>query len=220
MSTRNAIGYIDEDGMIYGIYCHFDGYIRFPGNGDKLLKHYTNIDTVKELISLKGICGLKDTPKETRDSPNNLFEDEEIFKTKTMADFARNFFECGCEYVYIFKKGRWLVSQGGKFKSFGTVTPEGRTTYQYDINDDGVAETCQAVLPEDTKDIAAKFGKNVKKDKMYIVRWPDLTIFYKGKVNSFADSIQANDWINLMGFVGIKDKDIIYLDVNDDENLI
>ncbi len=50
MATRSRIGLMLEDGTIKHSYCHFDGYPH--GVGHTLVGHYSDIDKVKELLSL------------------------------------------------------------------------------------------------------------------------------------------------------------------------
>ena len=57
MSTRSRIGMVMDDGKVISIYCHYDGYPL--NNGRILLKHYTDPEKVKALISLGDISLLE-----------------------------------------------------------------------------------------------------------------------------------------------------------------
>ena len=50
MSTRSAIGFVEYDGTIESIYCHWDGYPE--GVGAILANHYTDIEKVGDLLDL------------------------------------------------------------------------------------------------------------------------------------------------------------------------
>jgi len=57
MSTHAKIMLVDSDNIVTGIYCHFDGYL--DGVGATLLKHYCDLDKVKDLIALGSISYLE-----------------------------------------------------------------------------------------------------------------------------------------------------------------
>ena len=57
MSTRAKIMIVDSNNIVTGIYCHFDGYL--DGVGATLLKHYSDLDKVKDLIALGSISYLE-----------------------------------------------------------------------------------------------------------------------------------------------------------------
>jgi len=56
MATRSAIGFVEYDGSITAIYCHWDGYLE--GVGNTLLKHYNNTYKVLDLLELGDISSL------------------------------------------------------------------------------------------------------------------------------------------------------------------
>ena len=56
MATRSAIGFVEHDGTVHAIYCHWDGYLE--GVGDTLLKHYNDTYKVLELLELGDISCL------------------------------------------------------------------------------------------------------------------------------------------------------------------
>lgn len=57
MSTRAKIMIVDSNNIVTGIYCHFDGYL--DGVGATLLKYYSDLDKVKDLIALGSISYLE-----------------------------------------------------------------------------------------------------------------------------------------------------------------
>ena len=57
MSTHAKIMLVDSNNIVTGIYCHFDGYL--DGVGATLLKHYSDLDKVKDLIALGSISYLE-----------------------------------------------------------------------------------------------------------------------------------------------------------------
>ena len=56
MATRSAIGFVEYDGTITGVYCHWDGYLE--GVGATLLKHYNDTYKVLDLLELGDISSL------------------------------------------------------------------------------------------------------------------------------------------------------------------
>jgi hypothetical protein len=56
MATRSAIGFLEYDGSVTGIYCHWDGYLE--GVGATLTQYYTDIDKVLKLIDMGDVSSL------------------------------------------------------------------------------------------------------------------------------------------------------------------
>ena len=56
MSTRSVIGYVQEDGSVRGVYCHWDGGLKY--NGKMLFDHYYNREKVKDLVDRGNISSL------------------------------------------------------------------------------------------------------------------------------------------------------------------
>ena len=56
MATRSAIGFVEYDGTITAISCHWDGSLE--GVGDTLLKHYNDTYKVLDLLELGDISSL------------------------------------------------------------------------------------------------------------------------------------------------------------------
>jgi hypothetical protein len=57
MGTRSAIGFVEFDGSVLGIYCHWDGYLEH--NGRILLEHYNDTYKVLDLLELGDISSLR-----------------------------------------------------------------------------------------------------------------------------------------------------------------
>lgn len=64
MSTTSTIGYYDGKTVKF-IYCHWDGYLSH--NGKILLEHYTDVEKIKELVSLGAISTLRSRVKPNYD---------------------------------------------------------------------------------------------------------------------------------------------------------
>lgn len=131
MATRSAIGIMHGD-VIKAVYCHWDGYIEH--NGKILKEHYTDSVKVNRLISLGDISSLGSEIGEehafswlesdmTSEEYNAKYDNMTTFYGRdrgeatsfsTFTEFekmATHFSNCGCEYIYIFRDGEWLVSK-------------------------------------------------------------------------------------------------------------
>lgn len=58
-STRCRIGVVGNDGKIYSIYSHGDGYPESPGVGSILKRHYKDPKKIKQLINLGDVSSLR-----------------------------------------------------------------------------------------------------------------------------------------------------------------
>lgn len=118
MSTRSAIGYVDDKNVIRAVYCHFDGYPK--GVGKILFEHYF-LEKIKELVSLGDLSELgkyigekhdfNDCPKDTcnfysRDREEKNVEYKMFY---LLNDFINYFDKMGCEYLYILDDSKWFV---------------------------------------------------------------------------------------------------------------
>ena len=97
MGTNSRIAY-EEDGVIYSIYVHFDGYIQ-GGIGDWLLVNLTNIELIRFFL-IKG---------DRRSVLSEELYDVELQTDETPAKLLTRSFKQGCYYVYLFWQGEWLV---------------------------------------------------------------------------------------------------------------
>ena len=108
MSTRSTIAY-EEDGSVYYIYCHFDGYIA-NGVGDELKKHFNSFEKAKELVSGGSISSI------TNGIPKYYTENGE--EKKVSKDVSYFGIETQ-EYNYLFSEMKWKVSRN-KNKKYHT----------------------------------------------------------------------------------------------------
>jgi len=56
MATRSAIGFVEYDGSVHAIYCHWDGYLEVVGQ--MLVTHYNDTYKVLDLLELGDISSL------------------------------------------------------------------------------------------------------------------------------------------------------------------
>lgn len=125
MATRSTIAMELDDGKIYQVYCHWDGYL--DNNGKILLEHYADENKALELITNGDISSLGTEVGEKHDfnarydrtDPRDTWtkyygrdrgETDVGFKTfKDFKDYKDNHqYE---EYEYIRRKdGTWFVS--------------------------------------------------------------------------------------------------------------
>lgn len=113
MSTRSRIGYF-EDGIVYSVYCHFDGYPE--GVGATLFEHYNSMEKARDLVSLGNISSLgasldysEDPSVGTRDYFRWRGEPIQIERDFGIDDYLNCGFDCGEDYLYLFLFGFWLV---------------------------------------------------------------------------------------------------------------
>ena len=64
MSTNATIAILNKDGTINMTYCHHDGYL-IGGVGEKLLNHYKDAESVKNLIKGEAMDRLDETKQST-----------------------------------------------------------------------------------------------------------------------------------------------------------
>ena len=117
MSTRSMIAFHNGD-SVYAIYCHNDGYL--DCNGRILLKHYTDIEKVEELIDLGDLSCLGEeigqkqnfnrptshkwclAYKRDRGDPSEV-TDALTFST---VEEAVSYYT-DCDYFYLFDGNKW-----------------------------------------------------------------------------------------------------------------
>ena len=118
MATRSRIGLKLEDGTIKHSYCHFDGYPH--GVGHTLVKHYSDIEKVKELLSFGDMSFL--APKVTPDGIHNFDNPEQdvtVFYgrdraeadvdsvTTSIDEYLSVKYSSCIDYQYVFSGERW-----------------------------------------------------------------------------------------------------------------
>ena len=117
MSTRSNIAIEDEKGKIHAIYVHSDGYPN--GVGHCLLTFYNSFKKAKELFKFGNASSLGSTLKECSFYERDWGRDEEKARRYNnewcyLNDVSGDIF---IEYVYLFKKGHWYVSEQKSIKA-------------------------------------------------------------------------------------------------------
>jgi len=117
MSTRSNIAIEDEKGKIHAIYVHSDGYP--DGVGLCLLRSYSSFKKAKELFKFGNASSLGDTLKECSFYARDWGRDEEKARTYNSEWAFLNGLsgDIFIEYVYLFKKGQWYVSDQETIKA-------------------------------------------------------------------------------------------------------
>jgi hypothetical protein len=115
MATRSRIGYKNND-LVFSAYCHYDGYLGY--NGRMLLKHYTDEEKVKALVSLGYISSLQkdiDTIIEKDIDKGSIKKEPMVCTLKEYENYDNELIE----YCYLFDNGVWKVRKNGtKFYPF------------------------------------------------------------------------------------------------------
>lgn len=125
MATRCAIGFLEHDGSVHGVYCHHDGYLE--GVGARLIAHYSDTYKLLELLEHGSISVLgerigvkKDFNSYDYKSGECLFyhrdRDEPTRFTEAVDfdsadDFADYFANSGCEYLYLYDGREWTYAR-------------------------------------------------------------------------------------------------------------
>jgi len=117
MSTRSNIAIEDEKGKIHAIYVHSDGYPN--GVGHCLLENYNSFKLAKELFQFGNASSLGSTLKECSFYERDWGRDEEKARQYNnewcyLNDVSGDIF---IEYVYLFKKDNWYVSEQKSIKA-------------------------------------------------------------------------------------------------------
>ena len=117
MSTRSNIAIEDEKGKIHAIYVHSDGYPN--GVGHCLLENYNSFKLAKELFRFGNASSLGPSLKECSFYERDWGRNEEKARTYNnewcfLNDMSGDVF---IEYIYLFKKGKWYVSEQKSIKA-------------------------------------------------------------------------------------------------------
>ena len=117
MSTRSNIAIEDEKGKIHAIYVHSDGYPN--GVGHCLLENYNSFKLAKDLFQFGNASSLGSTLKECSFYERDWGRDEEKARQYNnewcfLNDMSGDVF---IEYIYLFKKGHWYVSEQKSIKA-------------------------------------------------------------------------------------------------------
>jgi hypothetical protein len=132
MATRSAIGFLEYDGSVTGIYCHWDGYLE--GVGATLTKYYTDIDKVLKLIDMGDVSSLdkeigvqhpfsRFSTDFSQEKWDDLYGDMTTFYTRDRGEDApaRDFADAkafrsnygDAEFFYLFDGNEWTYATRG-----------------------------------------------------------------------------------------------------------
>ncbi len=115
MSTRSLIGIQNANKTVEYIYCHHDGYLEWVGN--KLITHYKNEETIRELLALGDLSSLGNKPISSPDawevfSPSTSAEclsykmrgetDVDTRTTNNLDTYFQAGINSGAEYLYVY----------------------------------------------------------------------------------------------------------------------
>lgn len=127
MATRSFIALQKSKGLLEGVYCHWDGYVR--GNGQILLRHYRDPEKVAQLLSLGDISSLGPEIGDPHDfldrgplSSTTFYGRDrgetgtESRRFRTQKGMLKHAADRGCEFVYLFQfNGWWYAERGPQF---------------------------------------------------------------------------------------------------------
>ena len=101
--TEKAKQEFNTQNEIFGVYCHYDGYIK-DGVGETLLKHYTSYAKAKRLMKHGDMSSLGDSIKEC-----NFYNNPSLNTTFNFKDIRNSNFFMIC-YIYVYRIGKgWQV---------------------------------------------------------------------------------------------------------------
>jgi hypothetical protein len=133
MATRSAIGFLEYDGSVIGIYCHWDGYLE--GVGKTLVEHYNDTYKVLDLLELGDISSLGEelgekhpfschfsnlSPQAYDDAYGKMTtaygrDREEDCPAKDFADataFRSHYSDC--QFFYLYDGKEWTYAERGR----------------------------------------------------------------------------------------------------------
>ena len=105
MSTRGTVAIKNEDGSVTSIYSHWDNYIE--GTGAVLVKKYTTVAAVKELIMLGDCSFIEEDRVEAYHRDRK--EDWEGVQPQTWENYEEMLKDNYQEYNYLFDNNKWYV---------------------------------------------------------------------------------------------------------------
>ena len=112
MSTNSNIGFVQADGTVLAVYCHWDGH---PSSvGSLLLENYTTARSVELLLAFGDISSLAATVEKSvfyRRDRDEIDVDAEVYPNGvTFMDTSND--RSHIEYVYLLLlDGTWVVNQ-------------------------------------------------------------------------------------------------------------
>lgn len=138
MSTNCSINVYSHSGMVWSIYCHYDGY---PSHAGRILnRYYTDDEPINALIDLGDLSILAESPYEppeghSFDEPVEGFcvaynrdrgETKNTIAKLITLDRARN--RCEYNYFYCEEASQWYVCKEGK----AVYNMKGEQVYEFD----------------------------------------------------------------------------------------
>jgi len=110
MGTRSTIAYY-ENGEIFQVYCHWDGYL--SGNGKTLVTNYNSLEKIKELFSYGDMSSLDNTIDECQfyaSDRNEPLEKPRVVKKEVskINEISLDDLPDRQEYDYLFFDGKWF----------------------------------------------------------------------------------------------------------------
>ena len=125
MSTRILIAFQDASGDVISTYCHMDGY---PSHNGAILLNCWNSQILAEgLVNNGYLSSLFPTIKEINEARVNNDETDRHSGERAFVNNADPLF---MEYLYLFKEGKWFLSE-----SMTAKTPDGysEATYYFSV---------------------------------------------------------------------------------------
>ena len=115
MSTCAMICRKDGNGMVKGVYLHFDGY---PSHAGRVLRdNYTTPEAVERLIALGGLSALEESVDTTVSYARKRGEPIAFVCEVTVDDFMKT--RCwGYDFVYLFDGESWTCRPGRSGQPF------------------------------------------------------------------------------------------------------
>ena len=115
MSTCAMICRKDGNGMVKGVYLHFDGY---PSHAGRVLRdNYTTPEAVERLIALGGLSGLEESIDSTVSYARKRGEPIEFACEMPIDEFMKTQ-SWGYDFVYLFDGESWTCRPGRSGQPF------------------------------------------------------------------------------------------------------
>lgn len=122
MSTRSAIGILNDDGSVTAVYCHWDGYPSYVGK--MLINHYKSLTRIKNLLKHGNLSFIAPHLGRKHDFNNAskhhpdwcLFygrdrgESDQQAKTFGTTEAFENHYDWS-DYYYLYNNGHWLYKR-------------------------------------------------------------------------------------------------------------
>lgn len=130
VGTRSTIAVVAHDGMIEGIYCHFDGYLDWVGC--VLAQHYNSYESAMELIGGGNLYSLDTTLEKCEFRNGKSYFTAGPYSCDELTTGYLNHTKTE-EFNYLFMNGEWFVKTDDvneeffkprkPLSEFGSLTP-------------------------------------------------------------------------------------------------